>query len=428
MSDILFKYSQIGGGKSFHSVIELCQELETTDRYIVTNLSVLLDDVPKEGDYWTLQEYCQRYCDKPVDVHARVAWLTKAQAVEFYRYLPAAGLSAADIEKFNLEIIENVFEQNGKVLTRSRVAKLPLRDDAVHGKLVDFSARNHTTGCFRHGVRAWIDEAHKLYSARQYHKVSPLLEDYQSELRKLDDDLTLITQNPEKVDKNCRRNATGWVQVQNMSKNRLLMGVTLDNKFRYHWYNQSEMPGRLDKPTVSGWYSFDAKRRYHQLYLTMEGVGVSGGLMKETNRVKGAHWSVWIIGLLLVCGVCWYAPRVAGMAIKKVVAHGTEGMVSGVRDVVAPPIATRSTEPVRPERPAATVTTTTNAPRPVRGSQVARFEQYRPELTVRQYARVGNDMWVWLSDGRIAKASRKEVESVGENHCRVMGMLLPVSP
>lgn len=429
MADIRFKYAQIGGGKSMHSVIEMCNELEKTERYVVTNVSILVDDCP--SGYWTFREYCQKFIEKPVDVSKRVAVLTKEQSVEFFRYLPAGGLTPEQITEFGLEIVENKFSWG-----TFRVARLPLRDDAVSGKLTNFAARNAQTGCFKVGCHYFIDEVHKLFSARAYHKVSPMVEDYQSELRKLDDDLTLITQNPEKVDKNFRRNATEWMMVQNMSKTVLFMGVTLNNRFRYHWFNQSEMPTRLDKPTVSGWYSFERKRRYHQLYLTMEGVGISGGLVKESSRVKGRSPLVWagaVVGIVLIA---YFLPRIVQGAITGVVGGTVKAATKGIQDGLGNVVPTNS--PTGP-RSGSVLPSPSLPPR-----EPLRSREYRspapvevpslpvPGVYVRHWARVPggvgkeDDFWVYLSDGKIAKASRGEVQGWGESNVRVFGKVYPV--
>jgi len=424
MADIRFKYAQIGGGKTLHSVVEMCSELERTERFVVTNVSALVDECPR--GYWTFREYCQKFITKPVDCTRRMGVLTKEQSVEFFRYLPASSVSAEDIEKFGLEIVENKLP-----FGTYRLAKLPLRDDPVHGKLVNFAARNATTGCFKVGCHYFIDEVHKLFSARAYHKVSPMVEDYQSELRKLDDDLTLITQNPEKVDKNFRRNATEWMMVQNMSKTVLFMGVTLNNRFRYHWFNQSEMPTRLDKPTVSGWYSFERKRRYHHLYLTMEGVGVSGGMVKESSRIKGRSPVVWVAALFLVIGIAYFLPRIVQGAITGVVGGTVKAATKGIQNGLGSMVPTSSVPPAvsSPIMPSPTLPRTPSPGyRPPKVFTVASG----PDVFCKHWARVprgsgvDDDFWVYLSDGRVAKASRGEVQGWGENNVRVFGAVYPV--
>lgn len=427
MADIRFKYAQIGGGKTLHSVVEMCAELEKTERYVVTNVSVLIDDCP--DGYWTFREYCQKFIEKPVDVTRRVAVLTKEQSVEFFRYLPAASLTPEQVATHGLEIVENKFPWG-----TCRVAKLPLREDVVNGKLVNFAARNHQSGCFKVGCHYFIDEVHKLFSARAYHKVSPMVEDYQSELRKLDDDLTLITQNPEKVDKNFRRNATEWMMVQNMSKTVLFMGVTLNNRFRYHWFNQSEMPTRLDKPTVSGWYSFERKRRYHHLYLTMEGVGVSGGLVKESTRIKGRSPFVWAGALVAIVLIAYFLPRIVQGVITGVVGGTVKAATTGIQEGLGGIVPTNSAP-----APKVTVLPSPTLPRKVLPADYRPpFESFSssltpgPEVYCKHWARVPrgvgqeDDFWVYLSDGKIAKASRGEVQGWGENNVRVFGKTYPV--
>jgi len=423
MSDITFKYSQIGGGKSFHSVIELCGELEKTDRYLVTNISILLDDAPR--GYIALRDWADKWIKSPVSFEKRYAWLTKEQAVEFYRFLPAGDLRAEDVATYGLEIHENVFERNGRVLARCRVAKLPLREDAISGKLVDFAARNRQTGCFKRGCHYWIDEAHKLFSARQYQKVSPMLEDYTSELRKLDDDLTLITQNPEKADKNLRRNATEWLQVENMSKKRLFMGVSLPNRFRYYWYNQTEMPSRLDKPTVSGWYSFDGKRQFHKLYMTMDGVGVSGGMVAESQKFKGLHWSVWILALAAVCVAAYLFPRVIQSAVKNTAGRALNASLTGLQEGAAGAVKPKGSVAPAPSAGPARVE---SSPVPARVVVPPPYVPpvSLPSVEVKYWSRAGDDMVVYLTDGRVARKSRGEVQSLSENFCVVFNQRMRV--
>lgn len=425
MSDIRFKYSPIGGGKTLHSIVEICQELERTERYIVTNCPVLLDDCPK--GYLTFREYCDKWIKKPVDVGRRLAWLTKQQAVEFYRYLPAGHLTAEQVEKFGLTIHENIFERSGVVLARCRVAELPLRQDVVHGELVNFAARDRSLGCFPQGVHYFIDEAHKLYPARAYHKVSPRLEDYSSELRKLDDDLTLISQNPEKVDKNCRRNATEWLQVQNMQKTRLLMGVSLKGRFRWHLYQQADMPTRMEKPTISGWYQFDQRRKYHLLYLTMDGVGVSGGMVSEQNRFKGRSPWIYAVALAAILVAAWFLPRGISWVASDVIGGGIGRLLSGVTGGVTKNIGSLAPAPTPSPVPVSRPVPNYPVPSsvPALGAVPASFGG--DSLYCRGWSRLSVSNMVFLfSDGTTARTDSGEVTSYGNRWVVRNGVRVPV--
>lgn len=412
MADIRFIYAPIGGGKTLFSVMEICRELDRTERFIVTNIPLCLANAP-EG-YMTLQEWCHKWITRPVDISARLAVLTKEQSLEHWRYLPAAGLTPEQIETHGLEIITNNTEQG-----ISRVAKLPLRDDPVYGRLTDFGPRHRKTGCFNVGCHYFVDEVHGLYSSRNYQKISPDAENYQSQLRKLDDDQTLISQHPEKVDKNFRRNATEWMQVQNMARSVLFMGVTIGgNRFRYHYYNQASMPDKNDRATTSGWYSFDKKKAFHQLYYTMDGVGVSGGLVKESSRVRGRSPLIWVFFLVGIIVFAYAFPRIVQKTVQAAVSGTVGGFTTGVQkglgvgDVqpatVAGVAAVPSPSPVPPS----------SAPLPV----VEHRAEVVGTLYCKGWVKVGDNMRFYLSDGRVAYSERGEVQGYGARFVRVFGL------
>jgi len=396
VSDIRFIYAPIRGGKSLFAVSDLCKELEKSDRYIVTNLPLILCDPP--SGYWTIGEYCQEFISKPVDLGRRLAVLTKEQTLEHWRYLPAGGLTPEQISQWRLEIIENVWEN-----VRCRVAKLPLRPDVVYKELTDFSARDRRNGCFDQGCHYYIDEVHTLYSARNYRAISADAENYQSQLGKLDDDQTLISQHPEKVDKNFRRNATEWLRVQNCAKTPMFMGVTFARRFRYHHFQQPEMPMRGDKPDSSGWYRLEPKRRFHELYFTSAGVGVSGGIVSESNRFKGRHWSVWVVALVAIFAAAYFFPRTiqAGFttALKSVTGSVQSGIVAAVPTTANMPHNNLGPPPV------SQTTVVPHAPASLTGGG---------SLCCTSYARVGTNFWFVLSNGRILKTERGEVLGFGD--------------
>lgn len=427
MADIRFIYAPIGGGKTLFSVMEICKELERSERFIVTNIPLILADPP--AGYNTVQEWCQEWIKRPIKVSERLVVLTKEQALEHWRYLPAEGLSSDEIAAHRLEIIENRFEHGVH-----RVAKLPLRPDPVYKELTDFSARNRRTGCFLVGCHYFIDEVHGLYSSRNYQKVSPDAENYQSQLRKLDDDQTLISQHPEKVDKNFRRNATEWLQVQNMARTILFMGVTLNSRFRFHYFNQSEMPTKLDRPTSSGWYSFEKRKAFHQLYFTMDGVGISGGLVKESSRVRGRSPLVWVAALVLICIGAYLLPRL----VQGVVRGAVKGTVAGFGNGVSQGLSGAMPTPAAPVRSVAAVTPAPSDNQglpfvpvsPSSSSGPARpRREIRPVLPeggdglyCKGFAPVGTNVWIYLSDGRVARSERGEVQAWGQRYVKVFGL------
>ena len=323
MADITFIIAPIGGGKSLYSTRAICLELQRTDRMIVTNVPIFTGEA-REG-MMTIEEWAHEYVDRPVDLRKRFRLLNREEVFEFWRHLPGRTL-------------ENV--------TRAR-------PEAEPETVPDLDSRQGDGGCL-----FVIDEVHLYFAARDWTRIGNKVEAYMSQLRKLNDDLFLVSQHPEKVDKNFRRNATEWIYLENMGKKRLFAGVTLPRRFRFHIYSQ--MPLRNDKPSQSGWLQLEDKE-FHRVYDTMAGVGLSGKLNPESQRNKGRHWIIWVVLLLVLGGVGYSIPHFlsffAGKGVAAMIGQFQKGVAnldkrlpssSGNPSPVAPP----SVAPPPPAAPA----------------------------------------------------------------------------
>jgi hypothetical protein len=439
MADIRWITAPIGGGKTFFAVMEFCKELERSERFCVNNLPLLLENAPE--NFQSLPEYCDHWINKPVDFNKRLFLLDREQSGEFWRYLPAGMVTDEQIERFHLERVTTEIVVNEKVVARTYGVRMPEREvESIGNKgdkqmVPDFALRT-TDGGIRGGVFYQLDEVHLLFPSRNWQKTGQKVEIYMSQLRKLNDDLDLITQHPEKVDKNFRRNATEWLQVENMSKKSLFMGVTLAKRFRFHWYNQPEMPVRGDKPTTSGWYKIDGKKRQEFLYLTMVGVGVSGGLHSEGSRMKGRHPVVWVFGFLVIIIAAYLLPRI----VEKTIQVGVHGVVAGAEigvhkgvqsalktdnsDHPAPPLLLTNQEqksvsqqPIyRPVGPPVTLPFASASFPPDVAPSAGNSVQC-VGVTV-----LGTNVEIMLSDGRIAYSQYGEVQGYGRRYVKVFGL------
>jgi Zonular occludens toxin (Zot) len=377
MADITFVCAPIGGGKSLYATRAICMELERSERMIVTNVPIFDLEAP-EGKM-TLGEWAHKYVSFPVDIRKRFRLLTRDEVFEFWRYLPGKDLP-------NME----------RVTATRDTETVP-----------DLQSRQGDGGCF-----FLIDEVHLYFSARDWGKNGVKVETYMSQLRKLNDDLFLITQHPEKVDKNFRRNATEWFYLKNMGKTKLWAGVSLPGRFRYHIFDQ--MPVRNDKPIQSGWMRLE-DREYYRVYDTMAGVGLTGKLNPEQSRTKGRHWSVWVAAIVLIVVACFTLPRLAmylfGRGAASLVTSVGKGVKSMVPNGVIPPPpnplhASTETAPATTERPAVA------APSPIASRPVP-----MPEIPDEGSAMVGyaciNGVWnVILSDGRTVMSTDPEFENL----------------
>jgi len=273
MADITAISAGIGGGKSLFATIQICNELEKSERFIVTNVPLKLPEIA---------EYCHKYIDRPVDLNKRLRVLHREECHRFFLHLP-----------------QKDFAHVSEVATR----------------------QGHDYGCLY-----VLDEAHIIYPAREYMKTGPDVEAYVSQLRKLNDDFIWVTQHTEKVDKNFRRNTTRWLIVKNMGKSRLLLGVGFPGSFK--WDEFSVEPRRGDKPEATGWYRMK-DRGYKDCYDTMAGVGFAGGMAADTKPKRG-HWWRWIAAALFLATLAWFIPKMMskgiGYAVGQTVTVGADSM------------------------------------------------------------------------------------------------------
>lgn len=308
MADITWLIAKIRGGKSLLAASWICRELEKSERMIVTNMPVWISDAP--AGKLSLQEWCEIFVKRSIDVKKRVRVLTREESYEFWVHYPGF-----DLEDDLIEVPRRGSE--GAKFLKKFVPNLQCRQDMQRAGEIPF-------GCF-----FVIDEVHQVFGNRSWAEIGESLEVYVSQLGKLNDDLILVTQHPEKVEKNLRRNATRVVEIQNMSKVRLWGGVSFNGVFRYREYPC--FPQRGDSPTESGRYHIGDKR-YKDVYDTMSGIGLSGGLMPEQNPRKGGHWIRWVGIAVVILAVAITFPPVAMKTFSAVFTTGLRsvtGKVSG---------------------------------------------------------------------------------------------------
>ena len=76
---IFFVVGKPGGGKSYYGVKQIVDEIMRSNRFIVTNIELLLPEI---------RAYCHEQMEDEVDLTDRVRVLTDAEAAEFWKYEP----------------------------------------------------------------------------------------------------------------------------------------------------------------------------------------------------------------------------------------------------------------------------------------------------------------------------------------------------
>jgi hypothetical protein len=391
MADIVFVVAPIGGGKSLYACRAICEELGRTDRDIVTNLPLFIESSDQE--HMTLGEWCHEYIEREVDVKRRVRKLTDVEMWDFYKHYVGWDMPDGLVE---------VPGPKGKGVTTEEGPDLQSRMNRIRA------------GEMSMGTLFVLDEVHNFFSARGWQKVSRGVELYMSQLRKFNDDLLLITQHPEKVDKNFRRNATEWIYLKNLGRTRLWAGVSLKGRFRFETY--PEQPRFGDKPSTSGFMQLQDKD-YHKVYDTMAGVGLTGKLAPEKSRWEGRGWWLWVVIGFVGLLACWFLPRWGLAASGKIVSHslggfreGATASVSKAQQSFVPSMVPIAPAPVAPVVVEKSVSDSSSALRGRGKSLQGSSPLWQSDVIVLGYAVVSGQVDVYLSDG-----SRY---FVGDGHCK----------
>jgi hypothetical protein len=435
VSDIRIVTAPIGGGKSRFAASEICKVLATSERLIVTNVPIILQDAP-EG-YLTIQEWCDKYVKEPLRTRRRIIVLTAEQTSEFWRYLPRFdGLRKITDDIPGVEFFANTgttyHDCMGLVLPQK-----PHPQDHEKGVFVTDFDRLKAHPRFP-GIDYYIDEVHVNFSSRSFYQSqgkAQQAEYFMSQVRKLNGNIDLISQHPEKMDKNFRRNVTEWLTVKNMARTPLFMGAGFKGGFRYSRWIQSEQPDKNDPPNESGFFRLDAKE-YQKVYFTMAGTGMRGSInaTSETNRYKLKSPWIWAIPIVLALLLAFFGPKY----IEEFVHAATTGISRGVIGGMEKGMGSVGTVPTN--RPAAPVLPPV-APAPVQQGPVRPVYRQRAvgptseqvyEASLLYCTGVfieGTNVSVTLSDGRVADSEFGDVQGVGHAWVKVFGMdPIPIRP
>lgn len=385
---IHFVTGKPGGGKSYYSLRQIVEDLAKTERWIVTNLPIVLEE---------LAEYLHNRYPEPIDIRRRIRLLSDDEVRDFWRHYPGFDLPGTTEE------IAGMKAKAGKTLT-------------------DFSKLNEID---YPGTLFVIDEVHLHFSARQWQSIGDDCELFMSQHRKLKSDVLLVTQHSEKVDKNMRRNAQDFTVLRNMETERMWLGVTFKKRLRRQTY--LHQPSRMDTPMESGWFQLDVSG-LAKCYNTAAGVGIAGRLDVRENH-RGGSWVRWVlvIGILAVIG--FLIPKGLGALSRNFVQSATGVGAEtirksvGVADVALTDAQAAKIEQrvyVKPEVVYAKQETKVNEPVPygepgwVGIAALGRVDGFG----------LGTNQWWQLTDGRILRPSTPGVSSWGEGWVLYRGQLL----
>jgi len=271
-------YGQPGAGKSFGALqAKLVDELLYGDRLIVTNLPV---------DLGRLNAWCQKNHPKwEGDINERIRLVTEDDTATFYCFR-TVGMPPLPC---------------------------PGREESLSGKHVAYQPGDK-------GVMYIIDEAHIKFDAREWKDAGPELTFYCSQHRKMNDDVTFITQHPDMLNNRLRMLAQQYWSFNNHGMEKLLTYFRKPSFFTVEIHRK--MPTGLNPPPPEETRRYKLNKALADCYDTSAGVGITGQ-RKPEQKAKGGINVFWIIiPLLIGAYVLAKIPDGAAYGVSKMLSPG----------------------------------------------------------------------------------------------------------
>jgi len=342
-----FIFGKKGSGKSYLAARWLAEELKGGSRDVVTNLAV---------DLKALATYIELHCPGlRGDEWKRVRILETSQLKEWYRY------------------------RGGNVDLD------PIREgDAAEWGLLDWSKCHG-----RPSVLYIIDEAHIPFGAREFAKTGKAVLSFLSQSRKLGDEVVLVSQRPEQVDKQMRGQVDEWTHAVNFANLSLLSMFRLPKRIVWTSYASLPAGNRKEPAQARGIIKVDPKG-IGSIYDTNAGVGIKGsGEPPKKSRKLSLLW------LLPIPVLAWAGCRSGVAAIQA----GASRLIPGSNTSTnLPPVPTNA--PTAASRLASLVGITPQGTAPTATASVALpSAPPGPELVCVAWWAIGGNAKAILSDG-----------------------------
>jgi len=346
-----------GGGKTLLAVRIILDELRKSDRVVVTNVSLKLGEI---AGYFNEQGWSYN----AEWLRDRVVILEDEQLVEFFR-----------------------FRYPGVVLP-------------VVGDKTDYTKVKDK------GVLYVLDEVHIPFNSRRWQDTGPKVIYYLSQHRKLGDDVVLISQAIQNVDKQMRSMAQDFTYVRNLSKEQhglfRLPAVFVRRVFL-------ELPtGPNVKAIQTGTFKLDVSG-VGRCYDTAAGVGIVGRAGADTHhKSKGLHWA-WYLGCLaaIIFGLVRYTPGFV------------EWITTGGRNRA---LASSHSKPVSSEQVRSVSGTNFDSSPAHAASLPQRINVATNDVEMTGYALLNGSYRVFLSDGTSATSGDGHLQFICPNYCDIDGV------
>lgn len=400
---ISFVTGKPGAGKGLLFARLLVEELQATKRPILTNFAVELHpwvngkNKPQLG----LLAFLKREFGQTFDAEKRIFRVTDDQIQEFFlwRAVPNGSPTTFQLERAKCRVVE----------TKEGVVKIMDFDTGLLG-----SSGSHFV---------MVDEGWKFWGSRNWQRTGEGLLFYNAQHRKTGDDVLIGCQHTKQIDAAVQRVAQDFMVCRNRSL--LRMGLwRQQGNFKCEVYEDAPTGGANQKPMRSFTYRLDVDG-IAQVYDTTAGVGLSGRMSGDMGRKRKGlpFWSLWVFAALI--------PVCAWFGISALLKRGSGALSSALG--LSPVPAVGKAVPGMPVSAVSPVSGpgATNAALGVRSGAVAATADAL-RLTLREPLEVtgrviwGENLRVFLSDGRTLRPGDGHLGFVGPQGCVVDGVLVPM--
>lgn len=269
-----------GGGKSFYSLRHIVNVLANTENSVVTNLSINVAE---------LHAYlAKKYPAKDIDTPRRVRLLNVEQSRRFWLHRMDRG--GMDV---NLEGVTREDEKQGRHVDYSIIT------DGNRRALAAGNPREYP------GIDYVIDECHVFFDSRAWTETGLSLTYYNSQHRKLDDNVTFVTQFLELIDKRVKSFSQEFIYLRNNGAEKFL---TLFRGPSYFTAKHYQRPPTGLQDLASEVHRFTLDIPLANCYDTSAGVGISGVGRPEAKRKKGFNMFWLLVPFFGFLAFLFYAP------------------------------------------------------------------------------------------------------------------------
>ncbi|MFA5264423.1 MAG: zonular occludens toxin domain-containing protein [Opitutaceae bacterium] len=387
-----------GDGKTLFAVRELLETLVNSEKFVVTNIPLRLGSV---------REYVSKRRPDAFDLDGRLKVIPDEEVYEFFRHRSGDLVLPWSPDK---DAGENASKRIARpeFIERMKTIFGAIKGDPAHQKPCAY----------------FIDEAHNFFSAREWATNGRGLLYYASQHRHLHDEIFLITQVMENVEKQLRGLVSETHSVRNQLRRRI-GPVKMRPVFRVKSF-YGVPSGMSSKPFAESTFELDLKG-VAGCYNTVGALGIHSKPEEKQNKGLLPWWTLPIGGAVAVVGIvaAFIAlPTLGAVAAKKAIADVGPVIVSETKKSGQEAQAMASPQPVA-QIAAKAPQSAANQPLAKRTDNPV-FETQG--IVARGYVMAKGRVNVILSDGTVLTENESELQGVGRNWIMVKGRKIPILP